>query len=54
MGEDGGDARSAGAAVGAALGGSLDMSGGAGMGRGKGGEAMLVGCQRGSAGGVGE
>ena len=58
MGEDGGDGgRGGGAAVGAALGGSLYTSGGVGVGggkRGKGGEAIMVGCQGGSAGGVGE
>ena len=54
MGEDGGDGRSAGAAVGAAL---VETSGDAGVGgskRGKGGEAMLAGCQGGSTRGVSE
>ena len=57
MGEDGGDGgRGARKASGVALGEGVDTSGGAGVGgkRGKGGGAMLVDCQGGSAGRMGE
>lgn len=53
MSKDSGDGRGAGVVVGVTLGRCVDMSGGTGMGsckQGKGGEAMLVGCQTGSMG----